>query len=162
MAWQAVDAMAFGQAGGGGPQGTSARAGSARGGFDVLTTLAFGIGVPPPSGTRRELAAVRHALSVWGVTTVVIAPLPTAPFTLEGHDPTYAAAFMTAALGRMPHINAGAWVWDDVAGPRSLTSAAVVTSPSRLGDCVAQDERVVSSSHASLRVADCVLNGTSA
>jgi hypothetical protein len=111
MAWQAVNRMHYSQAGGGGPQGTPARAGAAAPGFRILAKLAFGVDVVPPSGTPAELAAVRHALRVWQVTTVVIATNPAAPGLQQGHDPTYAASFMTAVLGRLPVTQAGAWVW---------------------------------------------------
>ena len=57
---------------------------------------------------------MRHALAVWQVNTVVIATDPAAPRVEQGHDPVYAAAFMTAALGRRPTVQAGAWVWDNV------------------------------------------------
>ena len=86
----------------------------ARPGFNVLSSLAFGVGVPPPAGTQAQLAAVRHALVVWRVNTVVIATNPAAPPLQQGHDPAYAAAFMTAALGRLPTVEAGAWVWQHV------------------------------------------------
>ena len=62
MAWQAVNRMHYSQAGGGGPQGVASRAGSAAAGFKVLSKLAFGVGVPPPTGTPAQYAAVRHAL----------------------------------------------------------------------------------------------------
>ena len=114
MAWQAVNAMHYSQAGGGGPQGVERRAGSAAAGFRELTVLGFGVGEPAPKGTSSELAAVRHALAVWQVNTVVIAADPSAPTVEKGRDPTYAAAFMTAALGRLPSIEAEAWVWNDV------------------------------------------------
>ena len=114
MAWQAVDRMHYSQAGGGGPQGVASRAGSAAAGFTELTVLGFGVGLPVPTGTPSQLAAVRHALAVWQVNTVVIATNPSAPALQQGRDPTYAAAFMTAALGRLPSIEAGAWVWNDV------------------------------------------------
>lgn len=114
MAWQAVNRMHYSQAGGGGPQGQAIHAGSAAPGFDVLSRLGFDVNVAPPSGTPKELAAVRHALRVWGVTTVVIATNPGAGPLVQGHDPTYAAGFMTAALGRLPTVQAGAWVWDNV------------------------------------------------
>ena len=49
----------------------------------------------------------------------------------QGSDPLYAAAFMTAALGRLPTLQAGAWVWDGVqAGlppPLRLRAGALVT-----------------------------------
>ena len=45
-------------------------------------------------------------------------PTRRAPLLQQGHDPTYAAAFMTAALGRLPIIQPGAWVWNDVRSRR--------------------------------------------
>ena len=114
MAWQAVNRMHYSQAGGGGPQGVPARAGSAKAGFELLSLLDFGVGLSEPAGTPAQYAAVRHALSVWQVNTVVIATDPAAPRVEQGHDPVYAAAFMTAALGRQPTLEAGAWVWNNV------------------------------------------------
>jgi hypothetical protein len=157
MAWQAVATMSYSQAGGGGPEGVAHRAGSARPGFEVLSHLAFSVGLPQPTGTPAQLAAVRHALEVWRVNTVVVAPVPGGSFLLEGHDPTYAAAFMTAALGRLPRIRAGAWEWDDTTG-----ASAVHLSPDRLAACVAQDEKAVSGTDATLRVSRCVLSGSRA
>jgi dolichyl-phosphate beta-glucosyltransferase len=114
MSWQAVNRMHYSQAGGGGPQGQDFHAGSAASGFRILSRLGFGIGVAPPAGTPAEYAAVRHAIAVWGVNTVVIATNLSAPQLQQGHDPTYAATFMTAALGRLPVFEQGAWVWYDV------------------------------------------------
>ena len=114
MSWQAVNRMHYSQAGGGGPQGVESRAGPAASGFKVLSRLGFAVGVPSPAGTPAQYAAVRHALAEWRVTTVVIATNPAAPSIQQGHDPTYAAAFMTGALGRLPRVQAGAWVWDNV------------------------------------------------
>jgi hypothetical protein len=157
MAWQAVDAMHFTQVGVGGPQGVRSRAGSARPGFIALSNLAFGITAPQPTGTPSELAAVRHALAVWGVTIVVVAPQHTRQILEQGHDPTYAAAFMTAVLGRSPRIQDGAWVWDHVAlGRAASASPALTISRSTLGTCVARDERHVAATTATLRVARCV------
>ncbi len=124
MAWQAVDAMHYSQAGGGGPQGTAVRAGTAEPGFVALTYLAFGITIPQTPGTRANYAAVRHAIAVWKVNTVVIAPDSAAPILQQGHDPEYAAAFMTAALGRLPTIEDGAWVWNNVSVAPSTKAAA--------------------------------------
>ncbi len=137
MSWQAVDAMHYSQAGGGGPQGQAFRAGSAAAGFTVLSNLGFGFGLPPPTGTTTEFAAVRHALKVWGVTTVVVADNPTAPALQQGRDPTYAAAFMTGALGRLPSVQAGAWVWDDVQGD---VRPALHLARDTLAACVARAE----------------------
>jgi hypothetical protein len=114
MAWQAVNRMHYSQAGGGGPQGVEHRAGTAAPGFAVLATLGLPSLAPPPAGTALQLAAVRHALSVWQVNTVVVANDAALPKSQRGRDAAYAAAFMTAALGRLPTIQAGAWVWGDV------------------------------------------------
>jgi hypothetical protein len=160
MAWQAVDAMPYAQAGGGGPQGTAARAGSAAPGFEALTFLAFSLNKPQTTGTQANFTAVRHALAVWKVNTVVIAPDASAPLLQQGHDPEYAAAFMTAALGRLPNIQAGAWVWNHV----SVTDgAALRIPPSALPECVAVVERrprhapaFVPGSPATMKVANCV------
>lgn len=153
MSWQAVNRMHYSQAGGGGPQGQAFRAGSAAPGFTVLTNLGFGIGVPTPTGTNTEFAAVRHALKVWQVTTVVIATNTAAPQLQQGHDPTYAAAFMTGALGRLPRVQAGAWVWDDV---QADTRLPLSLGRDTLARCVARAEgrsgRVVASLKAPLCV----------
>ena len=117
LAWQAVNDMAYSQAGGAGPEGTSVRAGRAGPGFDVLNVLSLGFSLTEPDPTPANLAAVRGALRIWKVNTVVIAPEPSGLAIQQGHDPSYAAAYMTAVLGRLPVIQAGAWVWDDVHRP---------------------------------------------
>jgi len=154
MAWQAVDRMHYSQAGGGGPQGVARRAGSARPGFEVLSSMAFGVGSSQPAGTPAQYAAVRHALAVWGVNTVVIATNPAAPALQQGRDPTYAAAFMTAALGQPPTVQAGAWVWDHVQlglhAPLQLKAGA-------LASCVRAAEGPSGRIVAGMRVADCVV-----
>jgi hypothetical protein len=166
MDWQAVDNMSYSQAGGGGPQGVQNRAGSAQAGFNELARLDFGFR-GQPTGTRADFAAVRHALAVWGVNTVVIAPDPGAPTLQQGHDPTYAAAFMTAALGRMPVIEAGAWVWNNVSVAPSTRAggAAWPIKPSVITECVALVERrshghvYRTTQPASLAVSGCVALG---
>jgi hypothetical protein len=155
MAWQAVDRDSYSEAGGGGPEGASSRAGTARAGFIALAFLAFGVTNPQPTGTSAELAAVRHALAVWEVNTVVIAPEDVSTYVLEGHDPTYAAAFMTAVLGRLPRIEAGAWVWNNI----SVARTNLQIPPDQVATCVAQDERVDAPSTATLGVSRCVLAG---
>ena len=137
MSWQAVNRMHYSQAGGGGPQGQASFAGSAAAGLKVLTNLGFGIGVPLPTGTAAEYAAVRHALKVWQVTTVVVATNAEAPPLQQGHDPTYAAAFMTGALGRLPTVQAGAWVWN---GVRTDTRLPLHLGRDTIVNCVARAE----------------------
>jgi hypothetical protein len=133
MAWQAVERIHYSQAGGGGPQGVQRRAGTAERGFGVLSTLGLGQLTPEPTGTAVQLAAVRHALSVWGVNTVVVATDPALPTTQLGRDTLYAAAFMTAALGGLPTLQAGAWVWDDV---HLTLHQPLQLGPLTLYDCV--------------------------
>jgi hypothetical protein len=156
MAWQAVNRMHYSQAGGGGPQGVESRAGSAKAGFRIISLLDFGVGEPEPEGTPAQYAAVRHALAVWQVNTVVIATNPAAPRVEQGHDPTYAAAFMTAALGRRPTVQAGAWVWDNV--QLGLTRPLVLPAGT-LATCVAAAEGKQSVFRATMQVVDCVSGG---
>jgi hypothetical protein len=156
MAWQAVNGMHYSQAGGGGPQGVVARAGSAKVGFNVLSLLDFGAGDPEPAGTPAQYAAVRHALAVWQVNTVVIATDPAAPRVEQGRDPVYAAAFMTAALGRTPTLEAGAWVWNDVelgrSGPLDLKAGTLAT-------CTAAAEPKPGVFKATMQLPACVAGG---
>ncbi|MHB8318629.1 MAG: hypothetical protein ACYDEP_05260 [Acidimicrobiales bacterium] len=119
MAWQAVDGMRWMQAGGGGPQGVPDRAGAYRPGFLVLSHLGFGF-ASEPTGTPAELRAVRSALTGWRVTMVVVADQAGKSTLQRGHDPTYAAAFMTAVLKAPPRFSADAWVWGNV--PKLLSS----------------------------------------
>jgi hypothetical protein len=89
------------------------------------------------------------------VTTVVIATDPALPNTQLGRDTLYAAAFMTAALGRLPTLQAGAWVWDDV---QLRLHRPVHLGAQTLFDCVrpveGNTERQVA---ATLRVPACVM-----
>jgi hypothetical protein len=140
LAWQAVNHMAYTQAGGAGPEGTSQRAGGAAPGFDVLSVLSLGFSLTEPNPTTANLASVNAALRTWKVNTVVIAPEPLGLAVQQGHDPAYAAAYMTAVLGRLPVIQAGAWVWDDVHVARRSGSAGGVVTNSVLQGCVRRDE----------------------
>jgi hypothetical protein len=145
--------MHYSQAGGGGPQGQASFAGSAAAGFTVLTNIGFGIGVPLPTGTPAEFAAVRHALKVWRVTTVVVATNPAAPPLQQGHDPTYTAAFMTGALGRLPTLQAGAWVWNNV---QSDTRLPLHLARNTIAACVARAEHRSARFVANLQAPLCV------
>jgi hypothetical protein len=156
MAWQAINRMHYDQAGGGGPQGVSARAGAARPGFDVLSGLAFGVLEPPPTGSPAQLAAVRHAIALWQVNTVVIATNPTAPLLQQGHDPFYAAGFMTAVLGRLPVIESGAWVWRNVS---MAQGRALRVAPSVIVNCAARAAHQPHEFTATLQVPKCVRRG---
>jgi hypothetical protein len=140
LAWQAVDHFAYSQAGGAGPEGTSIRAGRAAPGFGVMNVLSLGFSLTEPKSTPANLAAVNDALRIWKVNTVVIAPEPLGLPVQQGHDPGYAAAYMTAVLGRLPVIQAGAWVWDDVHAGRRSGAAGGVVSDSVLQGCVRRYE----------------------
>jgi hypothetical protein len=155
MGWQAVNAMHYSQAGGGGPEGVSTRAGAARAGFDVLGHLAFSVRNPQPVGTLAQFSAVRHALALWQVNTVVIAPNPSAPPVQQGHDPYYAAAFMTAALDRLPTIEAGAWVWNNVSVSHGSALKIPVGTIAMCVSLVEKDSHPLRTT-ASMRVANCV------
>ena len=137
MAWQAVDRMHYSQAGGGGPQGAVTRTGAAAGGFRVLVQLTFDYDVPSPTGTPAQYAAVRKALRVWRVDSVVISTDPAAPKLQQGQDPVYAAAFMTAALGHLPQVESGAWVWHDV---QADSTPPLRTGSDVLGACTRKAE----------------------
>ena len=124
--------------------------------INVLSLLDFGAGDPEPAGTPAQYAAVRHALAVWQVNTVVIATDPAAPRVEQGRDPVYAAAFMTAAMGRQPTLQAGAWVWNHVqlglTGPLVLKAGTLAT-------CTGEAEPTPVVFHASMQVAECVSGG---
>jgi hypothetical protein len=155
MAWQAVDAMHYSQAGGGGPQGVPSRAGVAKGGFKVLTALTLNYGLPPPTGTPAQYAAVRRALRAWKVDSVVVSTDPRAPLLQQGQDPVYAAAFMTGALGRIPRVEAGAWVWDHIQQGLGLRRP-LATPQGVLGRCVGRAEGPSGRVVATLKAPDCV------
>lgn len=110
LTWQAVDRLHFTLPTGGGPQGTLDRAGREKPGWKVLSQLSYGL-TPSPTGTPAQLAAVRRALGDWRVDIVVITYRPGGTPLVEGRDPPYAAAFMTAVIGRPPVVQDGAWVW---------------------------------------------------
>lgn len=77
--------------------------GSAISVLDLLTLTAQVRGrawVPSPSA----LAALRRAVEAWDVSYVVV--------TTTGPNPVFAAAVMTAAIGRLPALSQGSWVWD--------------------------------------------------
>ncbi len=149
QAWQAVDAMRWAQAGGGGPEGQPRHAGAARAGFEVLFGASLAL-APLPAPTAANLAAVRTALAVWGVTTVVVPDQAALPVYERGRSAAYAVALMTASIGVRPAFEHSAWVWSSV----SPTPAPVAVSAAAFRACtigaVAADPRPEA-------VPDCVL-----
>jgi hypothetical protein len=134
LAWQALASMSFDQAGGGGPQGTLARAGHQQAGFAALSSLGL-IPTPEATGSPAQFAAVRRALDAWGVTMVVVPVLPPGyRVFVTGNPPQYPVAYLTAALGRPPRFEADAWVWSDV---DASAAPPYVVPPGTLGRCAA-------------------------
>jgi hypothetical protein len=95
-------------------------------------------------------------MAVWQVNTVVVAPDRALSTRQLGRDPVYAAAFMTAALGRQPTLEAGAWVWNDVqlqrSGPLDLKAGTLTT-------CTAAAEGKAGLFRATVRLPACVAGG---
>ena len=145
MGWQAVDGLAFRLVGGyaivPGRDGRHSAAISLIGGSEqVLEDLSFHIGYPPPLPTASVLSMLRRSLDRWGVNVVVI--------TSVGRNPTYAAGFYTAMLGRPPIWQDDAWVWygvgrkaplqDAPAALESCMGVAVRSKPLAVPDCMMQ------------------------
>ncbi len=117
MTWQAVDRLHFALATGAGPQSIPSRAGTERAGLDVITTDSE-VFSPPAPATAGNVDAVRHALTGWGVTVVVV-PDPAALFPRFDRTSGTASALglFTLALGRAPRFDHDAWVWTAVQAP---------------------------------------------
>jgi hypothetical protein len=84
---------------------------------------------------------------------VVITGSSSTPLHQQGRDPTYAAAFMTAALGRLPRVQAGAWVWGNVQFGRLVPLRLKAGS---LASCVQLGQRRSGGTVATMRVPNCV------
>jgi hypothetical protein len=147
MAWQAVEGLTFSMVGGGGPGITPSRAGPEAPGFNVLARASLPLS-SAPLPTAADLRAIRAAMTGWGVTMVVVPDQPAMPTYDRGRDVAYAVALLTAALGRVPTVQARAWVWTNVgnAGPPIPMSAPAfaackggsgrVASPLAVANCV--------------------------
>jgi hypothetical protein len=126
MTWQAVDRMHYAMAGGGGPDALLSRAGPERAGQTYLGNVSIS-GSPQPV-TAQEIVAVRQALDGWGVTMVVLPDQASSPTYERVHLVRTTAVLMTAATGRRPIRQDGAWVWTGVdrAGPPLVPSVAAL------------------------------------
>ncbi len=132
MAWQALGGFDVAMAGGGGPASLPSRAGAARPGFEVLAAASIGLG-PPPTLDATALEAVGRALRLWRVTTIV-APRTGSLLPYDrGRGDRLAAALFTAAIGREPVLERGAWVWTVPDGPLR----PVAEPPARVAACAA-------------------------
>lgn len=129
MTWQAVDGMSYAMVGGGGPDALPERAGKEKNGQVAIGNLSISAGAQ--SVTPAEVAVVRQALDGWGVTMVVV-PDPTGlPRYEQLHLVRTTVMVMTAATGRLPTRQAGAWVWTGV----DRSGPPVLTSPERFATC---------------------------
>ena len=142
MAWQAVEGMTFSMVGGGGPGITKSRAGAETPGFTVLAQASIPLG-PAPQPTAANLAAIRHALVGWGVTTIVVPDQPGLPTYDRGRIVPYAVGLFTAATGRAPLRQARAWVWSwpapggaGATTATATTNTAIPLSTARFNACV--------------------------
>lgn len=131
MAWQAVDGFSFDLAGAyaklPGPTGQAdygGLPGSAEWLLAQLTEPTGALPVPTPAAA----SAVRAAIRRWHVTAVVATGRQLGAL----YPAQYAAAIMTAVMGRAPLVEDGAWVWRLPAdeGP------PLAVSPSALDACV--------------------------
>ena len=115
MTWQAADGLRWSLVGGGAitpdapAHPTAAQAADARTAAR-LADATDGIG-PLPTGTPAEGVALRSALDHWGVTVVVVPDERAWPAALRARSVPAALAWFTAALGRQPDRQDGAWVW---------------------------------------------------
>jgi hypothetical protein len=108
MGWQAMDAFRFRLVGGflivpGADRSHSSGVspfGGSRLLLDQLTIPEYG---PLPPATPAAVDGLRSALARWRVQDVVV--------TRQGRDAAYAVAFFTDALGRLPRLQDGVWVW---------------------------------------------------
>lgn len=128
MTWQAVDGVRYSMVGGGGPDSISQRAGKERAAQSYIGALSFSSS--PTTITPGDITVVRRALEGWGVTMVVVPDTAALPIYEQLHDVKSIATVITAATGRAPSRQAGAWVWSGVnrAGPPVLASTGRLTA----------------------------------
>jgi hypothetical protein len=123
MVWQAEDDFRFDLIGGylvypGQDGHTDAWRSPFGGATALLTKLTFG-SVRVPSTPNTQTAEVRTELGRWGVDDVVVS----APAV----QPTLAASYLTAVLGREPQYRQGAWIWSGIGrAPARMLTARVI------------------------------------
>ena len=129
MTWQAVNRMHYSMVNEGGPAGILQRAGEERPGATVISDATSPLVSSLPTelhwlASTNNIAAVRRALSEWGVTMVVIPDQRSLPSYDQIPSVTLPAALITAATGEPPINRADAWVWTRVnhLPPRAIPS----------------------------------------
>ena len=127
MAWQAVENMPYALAGGGGPEASPAYARRARAGLEALTAVSLDSGTGADAAVR-QVAAVRTALDLWGVTVVAVPDPAGLPRYDRVDNLDRVVAVITAATGEAPVEQQGTWVWSGVSHappPITLSAAAL-------------------------------------
>ncbi len=140
MTWQAVNRMHYSMVNEGGPAGILQRAGVERPGATVISDATSPLVSSLPTelhwlASTNNIAAVRRALSEWGVTMVVIPDQRSLPSYDQIPSVTLPAALITAATGEPPIYRADAWVWTGVnhLPPRAIPSTH------RISVCIVQE-----------------------
>jgi hypothetical protein len=152
MTWQAVDRMTYSMAGGGGPNGLISRAGSEAAGQTLLGDLSTADTSTTATAVSTDgVRAVRHALTGWGVTTVVLPDTHQLPLYVQIFQVRSIVVLITAATGRHPIRQANAWVWTGV----SSSDTAPVPSEAVLRRCGAGPP--IGTSPSLMRAATCVV-----
>jgi hypothetical protein len=133
LTWQAIAGMSYSMVGGGGPGSIPARAGKERAGQAYLGNLS--LTQTPGPVTPEQVAVTRHALDGWGVTMVVVPDTSGLPSYDRLGNESYIAAVVTAAVGRAPVRQAGAWLWSGVnhAGPSVQATATELSACASTG-----------------------------
>ena len=126
------------------PRASVGRAGRARAGFEVLVQASLPLG-PPPAPSRSNLTAIREALDVWGVTTIVVPDEPELPLydagtqhrlrrrpPHRGHGPaTRLRPFGLGVVGRRPQGTAVLHQPDRIQRLRDRSCVQGVVPPGR-------------------------------
>jgi hypothetical protein len=137
MTWQAVNRMHYSMVNEGGPAGLLQRTGLERPGATVISDATSPLVSPLPTelhwlASTNNIAALRRALTEWGVTMVVIPDQPSLPSYDQIPSVTLPAALITAATGERPIYQADAWVWTGVG---HLPPTTIPSTP-RISGCI--------------------------
>jgi hypothetical protein len=142
MTWLVVDGLRYSMVDEGGPGGDSTRAGKDEDGDGVISTASLPADVTASYGVANtvsppKVAAVRRLLHDWGVTTVVLPDQDGLPSYAQIPSVTTAAVLVTAATGRLPAYQDGAWVWTAV----NRSHPAIVTTAAKFSECTSAGTR---------------------
>lgn len=153
LTWQSVGGFHYKMAEEGGPGGVYTTSGPFTEGAAAIGEVSTGIPYFVHL-TQAQVVATRLTLRAWGVTTVVIPDQPKLPAYDRVASVPLAAALITAATGRLPQYEHGAWVWTPVQRPSGLPP---ISTP-HMASCVAGSGSEVPGTVQ--RVAQCVLAPT--